>query len=296
VTSALPSKTKMMSTSAPCSPPKLRAAHTQIPLRAFQPAYASWTTAASDATTISDDRAIDRKPQHVTKRRFALRAPTSAELLLRVLHRVTGHAEPPAHELHAPEIGSLVRVLGWRQVSTSNGGAHLVYTILAAAPAQILGEKSAELSEARLVMRRYRDFVKLHAVLAPHARRAGISLPALPSKLTAFGRRLSPEVGAQRQKALHEWLSLVAGYPALLCDELRVFLGLSPHMYGATEAKLTSECGHMEAGDSSKMDVESHGYASEGTADVEEGAFAVDLAELEAKAVEVMLDDELWGR
>merc|ERR1719473_471161 len=201
-----------MTTSRPASPPKCVA---PVPLRAFQPAYASWTTAASDvSSSVGDKLNASQHGPPGEKRRLALQAPTSTLALLNILHRMTGHRLPEGHELFTPEAGSFVRVVGWREVSSRTGGAHLAYTILAAAPSAVHQYPHAEgmpppASEARLVMRRYRDFVKLHATLSPHARQAGLTLPPLPSRITAIGRKLSPEVGAQRQRALHDWLNRV---------------------------------------------------------------------------------------
>lgn len=214
---------------------------------------------------------------------------------------MTGHRVPEGHELSTPETGSFVRVVGWREVASRTGGAYLAYTILAAAPSANIQPCADGMppptSEARLVMRRYRDFVKLHATLTPYARQAGLTLPPLPSRLTALGRKLSPEVGAQRQRALHDWLSRVACHPCLLCDELRVFLGLPPKSLRTKESK-PPPC--QENMNIDKMDVEPlakfDSEESQTDGPPEEAVFAVDLSELEAKAVECMLDDQLWGR
>lgn len=260
-------------------------------------------------TTESDE---ERKPPM----RYAVCAQDiSATSLLNHLHTLTGHKEPVSGEIRALETGSVVKVLGWRQVEKS-GDTHLVYTILAASKPR-KGEATAadERSEARLVQRRYRDFAKLHAALAPLARNAGLALPSLPSKLT-FGKSLAA-IGAQRKEALHEWLGWVVSQPALLCDELRRFLGLSPHARRADTTDSSRSIGSdMEVDESmprespmssastsrtaehpiSSDELASPAGTHEEDSDDVSGAYSVDLAELEAKAVEVMMDDDLWGR
>lgn len=282
-----------------------------VPVRHLQPTYASWTTRGSD---VASSVCGDEPPTVVAlpKRRFALEASMNPQGLLKLLHKLTGHAEPLPTELGKIDAsGALVRVLGWREGKTRTGKAHLVYTVLAAAPSRLAGEAElklppSQLSEARLVHRRYRDFAKLHAALSPRARQAGLVLPALPSKLSAFGRQLSPEVGAQRQRLLHEWLSWVAGQPALVCDELRVFLGLPPHsrvvlpsarddddMIAEPATPETATRCSSSSMDDEEEERETHRVAvSLSSLD----AVPVNLAELERKAIEAMLDDGLWGR
>jgi len=221
--------------------------------------------------------------------------------LLKLLHRMTGHAIPLDSELGQVESDSVVRVLGWRESRTRTGQAHLVYTVLASAPARLMREDErsqmpTELSEARLVHRRYRDFAKLHAVLAPRAKAAALALPALPSKLKAFGRNLSPEVGSERQRALHDWLCWVCSQPALLCDELRLFLGLSP-LEEMAETPFVSPSQRSSTSEPATPETVSRcASMDEEMLDANEPTVAVNLAELEAKAVEAMLDDSLWGR
>jgi len=266
-------------------------AHTPVPVRAFVPTYASWTTAPSDlASERSGEENLDPCDlgDHTSKkRRFAVQAQVPSIALLKLLHRMTGHQIPLDCQLGRVGQDSVVRVLGWRESRTRTGQAHLVYTVLAAAPSRLMSEAEKksfpDLSEARLVHRRYRDFCKLHAALCPHAQRAGLLLPPLPSKISAFGRNLSPEVGAQRQKALHDWLSWVACQPALICDELRLFLGLSPLAPPGSEPATPQTITRCSS-------------ATEDAAMTDEHKIAVNLAELEAKAIETMLDDALWGR
>jgi len=280
-------------------PPKPTA---PIPVRAFQPAYASWHT----STTASDE---DRKPHQ----RFAVKADISATSLIKHLHTLTGHREPLHGELRALESGSIVKVLGWTTIE-KHGATHVVYTILSACAGEKACEAGQKSSEARLVQRRYRDFAKLHAALTPIAREAHLTLPALPSKLT-FGRSYAA-IGSQRKEALHDWLGWVVARPALLCDELRRFLGLSPH--ADADADLSTRSTDMDVVDegprSSSASTTStpnpsscdelmlispvrYPAALEGSnAPAAAPAYTVDLAELEAKAVETMMDDELWGR
>jgi len=82
-----------------------------------------------------------------------------------------------------------------------------------------------EAQGARLVQRRFNEFVSLHHELTPIARRAGVPLPPLPTSLT-LGRKLSEEFAVQRRAALQQWISLVVARPPLWCDPLRLFLGL----------------------------------------------------------------------
>ena len=79
---------------------------------------------------------------------------------------------------------------------------------------------------ARLVQRRYRDFEKLHAALLPYAKRAGTTVPPLPSNFTFFERKLSTEFAQQRQLQLKTWLGCIVARAPLWCDALRLFLGL----------------------------------------------------------------------
>ena len=220
------------------------------------------------------------------KRRLAVTAPAPATALLNLLHNMVGHSTCESAELMRPTAESVVKVIGWREVQSQRSRrSHLVYTILAAAPSEA---NPKETSDARLVQRRYRDFAKLHATLLPRARQAGISLPALPSKLTSLGRRLSPELGAQRQRALHAYLCWIVSHPPLMCAELRLFLGLAPRVYSMElKADAISDVDTMDA------DVDMDEKMADARADE---AFAVDLAQLERIAVECMLDDELWGR
>lgn len=270
------------------SPPAPRA---PIAIRTFQPSYASWNT----STTASDE---ERKPPM----RYAVCAQDiSATSLLKHLHKLTGHKEPVSGEIKAVETGSVVKVLGWRQVE-QKGDSHLVYTILAASRPR---KDASDTSEARLVQRRYRDFAKLYAALTPISRDAGLALPSLPSKLT-FGR--SPAaIGAQRKEALHEWLGWVVSQPELLCDELRRFLGLSPLASCDTSDSTRSIGSDMEVDESLPRESPMSSASTARTCDTisssdelpevqDLSAYTVDLAELEMKAVEVMLDDELWGR
>jgi len=247
--------------------------------------------------------------ERVAKKRLAVTANAPPAALVSVLHQMTGHEVPSEGEVKLEE-DSIVRVLGWRVVQSSRGKSHLVYTILAANASR---DKSA-MSEARLVQRRYRDFVKLHAALAPRARCAGLRLPSLPSKIVAFGRNLSPTIAMQRQKALHEWLSHVVSAPILLCDDLRLFLGLSPE-----QSELMTTCRTPEStcpassvsedegsiATDTNIDLDPYGVdgaltpSTPRTAKAEEHEnvlFAVNLAELERQAVDCMLDDDLWGR
>ena len=99
----------------------------------------------------------------------------------------------------------------------SSGEMHLEYMLKTVGDEQFAG--------AVLVQRRYRDFERLAAALAPVARRAHTPLPPLPSALT-FGRQLSTEFAVQRQAALQTWLTRVVARPPLWCDPLRTFLGL----------------------------------------------------------------------
>jgi len=294
--------------------------HSPLPIRATQPSYASFSTSASLSSSGSSCALKhDIKDAAGPKKRFAVAAPALPPALLCVLHRLTGHEAPLACEVNMrPEDGSVVRVLGWRAVQSRSGGSsHLVYTILAASPSS----STPGVSEARLVQRRYRDFAKLHTALAPVARAARVALPALPSKMVAFGRNLSTAIGMQRQRALHEWLSFAVGQPQLQCDALRVFLGLSPLQlpppplpppaYSAAaaladERHASAGCSDDdEASSATDMHVENgaesdSGYASMTTdagAEHSEGVvISVDLADLERQAIETMLDDELWGR
>jgi len=259
--------------------------HEPVPLRAFQPAYASFTTtASSEASSLtSEATAATKKPSDEPKRRLAVEAPTNSTVLLNLLHKMVGHATESC-EMMCVDPGSLVKVIGWREVpSQTSSRSHLVYTILAAAPS------SSQTSEARLVQRRYNDFVKLQSALLPHARQAGLTLPALPSKLSSLGRRLSPAVGAQRQKALHCWLCWVVSHPQLLCDALRLFLGLSPKVTKTALPKATE----MAGPEAMELDMNA---STDDEPSCGEKAFAVDLAHLEQQAVECMLDDKLWGR
>ena len=78
---------------------------------------------------------------------------------------------------------------------------------------------------SRLVQRRFGDFQKLGNALASLAKRAGTTVPPLPTSLT-FGRDLSSEFAAQRQASLQTWITRVVACPPFWCDALRLFLGL----------------------------------------------------------------------
>ena len=254
--------------------------------------------------------------QTIPKKRLAVRAAAPAATLVSALEQTTGHGTSHPNSFHVPEAGSVVRVIGWRVVRSSRGGAHLAYTILSASASRT----KKFWSEARLVPRRYRDFVKLHGILYPIAREAQVVLPPLPSKVAAFGRNLSPSVGAHRQRALHDWLQSVISQPLLMTEHLRVFLGLSPT--GAPEQALgssphaTYENGSAEDHASMSDDDDScandqcteapNGFSmplrNMGTALLKaraglcEDRVSVDLSALEQEAVDCMLDDNLWGR
>ena len=88
----------------------------------------------------------------------------------------------------------------------------------------------------RLVQRRYSEFVILREALQPVARRRGLTLPPLPSKVWALGRGLSPRLANGRQQALQAWLTWVVAQPPLWQSvRLRVFLGLAQSRDEATE-------------------------------------------------------------
>lgn len=280
-----------------------------VAIRSFQPAYASWHTSTSAGLS------GEEKQPHT---RFAVCAPDiSATSLLKHLHKMTGHNEPVDGEIRALDHDSVVKVLGWRAVE-KNGSHFLVYTILAASR-----QETSSHSEARLVQRRFRDFAKLHAALVPRARSAGLLLPALPSKMT-FGRSLDA-IGAQRKETLHVWLSSVVAQPALMCTELRCFLGLSPREETLTRAASSesersadttvvgmdvdeperpSSTASVQASagrdqeDGVRLIAPSAPYTENGRSQGmgEQPPYAVHLKELEARAVECMLDDDLWGR
>mmetsp|Transcript_69909 Transcript_69909/g.138525 ORF Transcript_69909/g.138525 Transcript_69909/m.138525 type:complete len:314 (-) Transcript_69909:359-1300(-) len=265
-----------------------------VPLRAFQPCYASFTTTASSelssASSVAENDATKKQHGEQPKRRLAIQAPTTSVKLLGLLHRMVGHANCDPCKMMSPEAGSVVKVIGWREVPSQSvrNRSHLVYTILAAAPSG-----TQDTSEARLVQRRYSDFVKLHAALVPHARQAGLTLPALPSKLSSLGRRLSPAVGTQRQKMLHAWLCWVVSHSQLLCDALRLFLGLSPRGPGEAEEPLPGPDVAMEVDMNANMDAAMETSVED---QPQSSKIAVDLAHLEHVAVAAMLDDDLWGR
>lgn len=200
---------------------------------------------------------------------------------------MAGYGVPAESEIGGPEPDSSVKVIGWRNVP-SKRKPHLVYTILAAAPSA--GSKSVA-SEARLVQRRYRDFEKMYRILLPRAKEASIILPSLPSKFT-FGRSQAV-IGVERQRLLHEWLRYVVAHPLLWCDELRVFLGLPP---GDDINNSTSDMDQGNISDEGTQSVtsEKSEHPTTSCASEMESPFAVDLAELEMKALyalECMMQD-----
>ena len=145
---------------------------------------------------------------------------------------------------------------------------------------------------------------------------AGLLLPALPSKMT-FGRSLDA-IGAQRKETLHVWLSSVVAQPALMCRELRCFLGLSPRESKAassdSERSADAVAVGMEVDEPERPSSTASGWSTSARdAEEQDGIrllphssvraqgqgeppYAIDLKELEARAVECMLDDDLWGR
>ena len=80
-------------------------------------------------------------------------------------------------------------------------------------------------SHTGIVQRRFSEFDRLRAALQPVARQAGLSLPALPSKLR-LRRNVSSDFAARRQEGLQQWLGRVVSRPELWSDALRAFLGL----------------------------------------------------------------------
>ena len=250
-----------------------------ICLRSTHPAYSSFASSTNSVAA----------PE---KKRIAVRAVAPSALLLRHLHKLTGYQEPAESELTAIDSASTVKVLGWRVVDKDQRNPHLVYTILAASE---ISDDGGSVSEARLVQRRYRHFEKLAAALVPYARAAGVSLPSLPTRFT-IGQSIAT-IGATRKLFLHQWLRAVVAQPALMCDELRKFLGLAPQRL--------SVC-HLTFDDGMDIDEPlTSGVPRTRSTDEEIGSkpaspahhgFAVDLSELEQTAVHTLLDDDLWGR
>lgn len=230
--------------------------HEPIAVRALQPTFTSFNTSSSDEAQprvafrakgfSSQMRLLD-----YLKRTADVQLPTKAD-----------DVAPTNNELRTDD--AIVKVLGWR-----THGNHVVYTVLAAA--RVDGADGEQLeSEARLVQRRFRDFVKLHEQLAPHASAAGLKLPALPSKLASLVNS-NDTLGAQRKAALHEWLGAVVAQPPLFAaPELRRFLGL------ASIGEGTEDRG---------------GAASR--SDRPDAAGSVDLSELESLASLELMDDEV---
>lgn len=234
------------------SSPKRVGAVQPTAMRAFHPAFASFTSASSE----------ENQPPRVAYRASNISGPHILELL-----QAKAEAAIPAkgddvvpYDCCAELDGAVVKVLGWR---TAESGKHVVYTILAAS-------RCNDGSEARYVQRRFKDFSKLHDALVPHARRAGVRLPALPSKLSSLV--VAPEaLGAQRKVALHEWLGLVVAQPHLRrAAELRSFLGL-----GLPAAGIVEE----EEGVQAPMDVAPVAVPTHS---------AIDLSELDALASQAL--------
>jgi len=124
---------------------------------------------------------------------------------------------------------AVIDVLGHARVADDRTSSHVEYILLTCMPSSdsAIGEKNAFLggkSEARLVQRRYRDFERLHAILQPRARRAGLAMPRLPYK--TWWPTMSDDFLAARQLGLHAWLGWVLEHQ-LWCDELCLFLGVS---------------------------------------------------------------------
>ena len=136
--------------------------------------------------------------------------------------------------------------------SPESGEMHLEYMLKTVGDEQYAG--------ARLVQRRYRDFEKLAAALAPFARRTNTSIAPLPSNLT-FGRKLSAEFAAQRQAALQTWLTKIVARPPLWCDALRLFLGLAEEA-GDADSNDGAEDAKMHSGALVVLDGDSNGGGS----------------------------------
>ena len=133
-------------------------------------------------------------------------------------------------------------LIGERRSATTTGcgggaegaviGSHRAYDILTVS--NMHDKENAQ--ACRLVQRRYSEFVILREALQPVARRRGLTLPPLPSKVWALGRGLSPRLANGRQQALQAWLAwVVAQSPLWQSVRLRVFLGLAQSRDEATE-------------------------------------------------------------
>ncbi len=136
-----------------------------------------------------------------------------------------------------------VEILGHMWVpdvdNPEKGDMHLEYMLKTVGDEQFAG--------ARLVQRRYRDFERLAAALAPLGRRTNTTVPPLPSNLT-FGRKLSTEFAEQRQAALQTWLTRIVARPPLWSDALRLFLGLAEDDLADEDAGTPGGAAHAGAG------------------------------------------------
>jgi len=143
---------------------------------------------------------------------------------------------------------TVVSFLGHSYIPDDRTSSHVEFVILTCTPPRDL--YSAEKAggggcEAHIVQRRFSDFVCLHALLLPRARRAGLALPALPAK--TWLRDLSAAFQLRRQVALQRWLAWVVHHQ-LWCDALCLFLGV----------------GELEAARAITLPVVSQGVATDG--------------------------------
>ena len=99
-----------------------------------------------------------------------------------------------------------------------------MHTVLAAVRALMSEAEAARPLRSKVVHRRYVTSASSSGAV-PHAQRAAFAASAQQDFRMAGTCR---QRLAQRQKVLHDWLSWVVCQPALICDELRLFLGLSP--------------------------------------------------------------------